>query len=252
MGENGEKRVREWLNVIFNALMFLVMLTMLVLTVRQVFPFFSEKLEVLVTQQAGHRVEVKHVESVQAADGGERVVLSIPFEVRIINVGKTDVVLRQCRMRILGEENLPNDCAYEFDEEQPQKYFDSLAESTLTSFPIHLASGGEQKLIAWLNVAIIGEPAARLSEALTQVVGEVSCSDLARMVMGTALALCNVGMKVLATVATGERQSFSSPVVEWNRPFVSCLVSHSRTRQVGDSGRSTRSAGQHATVHEKS
>lgn len=221
MGQDGERRLREWLNVSFNALMFLVMLTMLILTVQQVLPFLSEKMEILVRQEDGYKIEWSPAGSSGSADSREWVVLSIPFEIRIVNVGKTDVVLRQPLITVTSEKSLPLDCAYEFVEAPIQEYFEFLTDDTPQRFPIHLTSGISQTFVTWLMVAVVGNPARSVWGKFTESSDEVAPCVLASWVK-TALARCEADLKVQAMVSTGQRHTFSSAIVVWRPPFVSC------------------------------
>jgi hypothetical protein len=223
MVDAGEKHFREWLNVIINGLILLVMIATLVIAWIQVFPFLSEKVEIQVRQENGYKANWSSAGSSEAPDSKEWVILSIPFEVRAINVGKTDIVLRQCAITLAGEERLPSDCAYEFAEETlVQEYFESAFDDTPERFPIHLASGSSRTFVAWLRISIVGAPGKRVWDALAGYAPEALRCDLVRWPVEAALLPCGVGLKLHAAITTGERATFSSSIIEWNRPFISC------------------------------
>ena len=92
MGEGDKARASGWsiVSVIINGLILGVMVITLFLTVIRVFPLLSEKLEVQVTQVNDASVETLRVSRGQMKDGKESVILSIPFELRVVNIGKTD------------------------------------------------------------------------------------------------------------------------------------------------------------------
>jgi len=218
--------VFDWLTIILSALAALSVIAGFVYSQLRIMPSLTEKLEIVVMQVGSSGNEQILLPVTQ---DGETILVSIPFEIIVTNIGKPDIFLRvrESPIEVKVEENLPSDCDYQFVGSSSPSFSLTRAEPMKSS--LHVAPGDTAELFTWLTVKIVGESARMLLESDPPIVpegGESFClpENLARELMHTSLALCKVAMEVKATVTTTQRHTFSSDVLQWNPPFVSSTL----------------------------